>query len=154
MHNTNESHYFWSTKVRNRTNVRCHDGMMQVKIFWCTNTHFRISLSISCPKHSFNIVTWYGCLAQKEKNKLNRVVNLASKIVCKKQKPLSKIHDDFVCRKAKKIIADASHPLFSCFETMPSGRRYRAPSWKRQIYKRSFIPSAIQVLNSRKICLW
>ena len=102
---------------------------------------------------SFNIVTWYGCLAQKEKVRLNRVVNLASKVIGKKQQPLFKINDDFVCRKAKKIVSDASHPLFSCFESMPSGRRYRVPSWKRQIYKRSFIPSAIQVLNSKKINL-
>ena len=100
---------------------------------------------------SFNIVTWYGCLAQMKKNKLNRVVNLAGKVIGKKQEPLSKIHSDFISRKAKKIRSDSTHPLFLCFKPMPSGRRYRVPVWKRQIYKRSFIPSAIQILNSSKL---
>ena len=48
---------------------------------------------------SFNIVTWYGNLDQKDKNKLNRVVNLASKLTGKKQEALYEIYNDFVLRK-------------------------------------------------------
>ena len=101
----------------------------------------------------FNIVTWFGNLDQKDKNKLNRVVNISSKIIGKKKEPVAKIYNDFVVRKSKKIVSDPTHPLFHNFNHLPSGRRFRAPAWKRQIYKRSFIPTAIQILNSSNIKL-
>ena len=101
----------------------------------------------------FNIVTWFGNLDQKDKNKLNRVVNIAGKVIGKKQESMSNIYIDFVKRKAKKIINDSSHPLFSHFRQLPSGRRFRAPAWKRQLYKRSFVPTAINILNSSHIKL-
>ena len=102
---------------------------------------------------SFNIVTWYGNLDQKDKNKLNRIVNLASKLTGKKQEALYEIYNDFVLRKSKKIISDSAHPLFSDFQMMPSGRRFRVPAWKRQIFKRSFVPTAINILNTANIKL-
>ena len=97
---------------------------------------------------SFNLVTWYGNLDQKDKNKLNRVVNLANKVIGKLQTPLPEIYDDFVIKKTKSILNEPSHSLFKKFELMPSGRRYRTASWNRVIFKRSFIPTAINKLNS------
>ena len=41
-------------------------------------------------------------------------------------------------------------PLHSCFEIMPSGKRYRTPAFKRQLYNKSFIPFAVRFLNSQK----
>ena len=100
---------------------------------------------------TFNIVTWYGNLGVREKKKLNRIVNLASKIIGIQQQPLSHIYHDFVSRKVKKIVSDESHPLHNSFELMRSGRRFREPKWKRIVYKNSFVPSAVTILNSGKI---
>ena len=44
-----------------------------------------------------------------------------------------------------------THPLHSCYEILPSGKRYRTPAFKRQLYNKSFIPSAVGFLNSQKI---
>ena len=84
---------------------------------------------------SFNIVTWYGNLRVKEKARLNRVVNLASKVIGRKQKSLPDIYHQFVIKKAKKILLDNTHPMHDSFQFLRSGRRLRVPSWRRNLYR-------------------
>lgn len=100
---------------------------------------------------SFNIVTWFGNLGVRDRNRINRIVKGASKVIGKLQKPISEIYKDSVFNKAKKIIADDSHPMNSSFNLLPSGRRFRAPSWKRNLYGHSYVPNAIRILNSSKL---
>ena len=97
---------------------------------------------------SLNITTWYGNLSVKSKNKLSKIVNIAGKVISKSQKKLCNIFDSAVHRKAKHITADTSHPLHSEFELLLSGHRFRVPRTSQNIYKKSFIPHAIQVLNT------
>ena len=97
---------------------------------------------------SFNIVTWFGILGMREKAKLNRIVNLAGKVIGRKQKPLSQIYSQYIRKKSKKIISDAKHPMNNSFQFLRSGRRLRAPTWKRNLYRFSFVPSAVRILNS------
>ena len=52
-------------------------------------------------------------------------------------------------RKTARILDDAKHPLFSQFQKLRSGRRYKVPIARKNVYKKYFIPSAISVLNSR-----
>ena len=47
---------------------------------------------------SFNIVTWYGNLSVKNRARLARVVNTASKIIRAKQKQLCDLYHLSVCR--------------------------------------------------------
>ena len=101
---------------------------------------------------SFNIVTWYGNLGVRETARLNRVVNLASKLIGRKQKPLSQIYYQYAKKKAQKILSDRTHPLNESFQFLHSGRRLRVPSYNRHLYKLSFVPSAIKILNSGKLC--
>ena len=100
---------------------------------------------------TFNIISWYGNLTVKDKARLARIVKLACKIIGSKQKQLSELHHSFVARKAMKICKDQGHPLHASFELMPSGRRFRAPLTKRNLYKRSFLPSAVTILNSTTV---
>ena len=97
---------------------------------------------------SFNISVWFGHLSVKNRSKLSRVVNIASKIIGKSQDPLINIYNLNIKKKANTIVADQSHPLHACFEKLPSGRRFRVPRCKKNLYKKSFVPSAITVLNS------
>ena len=71
---------------------------------------------------SFNSVTLFGHIRVKDKTRLNRVVNVLSKIVGKKQKSLQEIHTNFVKRKASKILIDDTEPLNSSFIVLKSGR--------------------------------
>ncbi|KAK7916747.1 hypothetical protein WMY93_012508 [Mugilogobius chulae] len=79
-----------------------------------------------------------------------RIVNQASKITQTPQTSLSELYKRSVMRKATVIIEDASHPLHHHFSLLPSGRRYRVPLARRNIYKKSFIPTAITALNGTK----
>ena len=99
---------------------------------------------------SFNIVTWYGQIDVKDKARLNRIVNIASKVIGINQPSLSNIYHDFIKRKAHKILADDSHPMYNVFELLPSGVRYRSRVCKRNLHRFSFTPSAIRILNYDK----
>ena len=97
---------------------------------------------------SFNIVTWYGNLTMRNKLKLSSVINTASKVIGKQQIPLSVLYHNSMNRKTRSILNDSTHPLYRLFQKLPSGRRYRVPRARRNVYKHSFIPSAISILNN------
>lgn len=96
---------------------------------------------------SFNMIMWYGNLNIKGRNKLQKIVNMASKILGKPQKHLSCLYDELIRSKAVKIINDPSHPMYSEFELLPSGKRYRLPMTRKSLYKRSFVLEAVNVIN-------
>ena len=97
---------------------------------------------------TFNITVWYSNLSVANRNKLTRVVNMAGKIIGKKQNQLCDLYNIATRRKAKAIVSDTSHPLHLHFEKMPSGRRYRVPVIRNNLFKKSFVPSAITILNT------
>ena len=98
---------------------------------------------------TFSSISWFGNLSVKDKSKLIRVIKLAGKIIGSNQKQLSVLHQKYAKKIAIKILTDSSHPLSEFFQLLPSGRRFRAPLAKRNIYKRSFVPYAISILNGR-----
>ena len=82
-----------------------------------------------------------------ERNKLLKISHQAEKISGKKNPKISDIVHKATVRKAHVITKTPNHPLFSEFERLPSGRRYRAINRKKAKYMKSFVPSAIRVLN-------
>ena len=98
---------------------------------------------------TFNIVTWHGNLSVKNRAKLARIVNLASKVIGSKQRQLPELYYQAVKRKAVKIVSDNTHPLHESYEPLPSGRRFRVPLAKKNQYRLSFIPTSIRILNSQ-----
>ena len=95
---------------------------------------------------TYNIACWFGFISSKDKSKLIRIVRLAEKITGKNLISLTELYKQSTKRKAHKIVACDSHPLFNEFSLLPSGRRYRVPLAKKR-FKKSFIPSAIAILN-------
>ena len=65
------------------------------------------------------------------------------------QKTLDDLHSTAVHRKTH-ILDDDTHPLHSEFELLPLGRRYRVHMARKKIYKDSFIPNAISMVNKPK----
>ena len=94
---------------------------------------------------SFNIITWY--VSGKNKVKLARVVNTASKLIGNNQKQLSSIYKDALKRKSTQILYDPAHPLNQAFQKLPSGRHLKVPLAKKNLFKKSFVPTAI--LNAK-----
>ena len=101
----------------------------------------------------YAISVWFGNLTIKSKSEINRLAQTAMKVMGVREHPtLKAIFEESVIRKAKKIVADPSHVLYSEYELLPSGRRYRVPvkNKKRYLnrYKFSFIPLSVNLLNS------
>ncbi len=92
-----------------------------------------------------------GKATVKWRNKLQKIVNMASKILGKPQKQLSSLYDELIRSKAEKIISDSSHPLYSEFELLPSGKRYRLPMVRKSLYKKSFVPEAVNAINKTRM---
>ena len=84
----------------------------------------------------------YVDVSAKNKIKLARVVNTASKVIGNEQKHLSSIYNAALKRKARQILYDPTHPLNDAFQKLPSGRRLKVPLAKKNLFKKSFIPSA------------
>ena len=99
---------------------------------------------------SFNIVTWYGNVNMKNRAKLARIVNIATKLIGREQNQLSHVYNVALKRKAIKIFHDDTHPLNAAFHIiLPSGRHLTVPLARKNLWKKSLIPSAILMLNSR-----
>ena len=86
----------------------------------------------------------------KGKAKLARIVGMAGKIIGTKQDPLSDLYLTAVERKIAWIVDENKARTPSClFQKLASGRRYKVPMTRKNVYKISFIPSAASALNSR-----
>ena len=87
-------------------------------------------------------------VAVRNKARLSRVVNTASKVTGCSQIPLADVYAKAMKRKTSQIIAVSAHPLHPLIRRLPSGRRFRVPLAQKNSYKKPFIPSAIKVLNA------
>ena len=97
---------------------------------------------------TFSFICWYNGLTLKDKNSLNGIVKVCSKIIGVRQRDLGSLWEKQVAQKARKILVQPEHILASEFSLMPSGRRYTVPPRKTNRYAKSFIPSAISLLNA------
>lgn len=96
---------------------------------------------------TFSFICWHGSLSVKQKNRLQGIVKVCSKIA---GTSLNDLHDLYKVRslkKARSIVADPSHPLWCDFMLLPSGRRYKLPLCNTNRFKKSFIPAAISLVN-------
>ena len=96
---------------------------------------------------TFSFICWFGNLTVKNKNVLDRVVNVCGKIVGERQDSLKELYERRVERKGMEIANDRSHVLASQYERLPSGRRYRFPKVRTVRTRTSFIPKSIELLN-------
>ena len=72
---------------------------------------------------------------EKNKVKLARVVNTASKLIG--------IYKDALKMKSTQILYDPAHHLNQAFQKLPSGRRLKVPLANKNLFIKSFVPSAI-----------
>ena len=119
---------------------------------------FKVSKTILCTVYrsyiesliTFSFICWFNGLSVKDRNCLNNIVKICSKITGVKQSDLNTLWQRRVVQKARCLIDQPDHILSSNFALMPSGRRYRAPLCSTNRYSKSFIPSAIRLLNADK----
>jgi hypothetical protein len=96
---------------------------------------------------TYNFVTWFSSCTVEDKNRLERIVKQAEKVTGIKLPSMDSLFVNRTRRKAGRIMKDPAHPLYGHFETLPSGRRFRAARARTQRFAKSYIPSAIRILN-------
>ena len=96
---------------------------------------------------SFAFICWYHNLSVKNRNELQRIVKICSKIIGEKQRDLTSFCEKQLVRKAITILTDSTHVLFPEFQSLPSGRRFQCPNSKTNRKRNSFVPTAIRLLN-------
>ena len=86
---------------------------------------------------------WFGNVSQKDKNKLQCVVNISNKITGFKQSSFTALYEKQVLYKANKIINDNTHILYNEYVLLPSPRRFRTITSKTNRKRDSFIPMSV-----------
>ena len=97
---------------------------------------------------SFCCVCWFNSLSQFNSKKLQRITKRASRIIGADVKGMREIMNDCIISQINKIICDPNHPLHPHIIQNHSGR-IRQLRLKTNRFKDSFLPSAIQLFNSR-----
>lgn len=99
---------------------------------------------------TFSAICWYAFLNVKSKNAISKIIKVCSNITGVQQKSMTALYEEQVIRKAECILENYSHPLHKEFQFLPSGSRFKCPLARTNRYKNSFLPSAIQLLNSTR----
>ena len=101
---------------------------------------------------TFLTTVLFGSITVKEKLRLNRVINTASKIIDRSLPSLESLYQQCLIRRAGLISEDPSHPAHDLFEPLPSSHRFRSIKTRTSMSSRfsnSFYPIAIQALSKQ-----
>jgi len=97
---------------------------------------------------TFSFICWFQNLQIQDRNCLNSIVNISSKIIGIKQRDLNSFYQQQLIRKLESIVSIEDHALINEFNLLKSGRRYRMPCCKTNRHLKSFVPSAVKAFNS------
>ncbi len=107
----------------------------------------RVYISLIERVLGYDISAWFGRIISVNKLKLKMITRMASKIIEIKQKSIDQLYDMAVRMKALAISGDTTHTQIYAFELLASGRHYRTLKAIQVIYKQTFAPYAINLLN-------
>nr|XP_061830063.1 uncharacterized protein LOC133615463 [Nerophis lumbriciformis] len=96
---------------------------------------------------TYCITVWYGSCTAADRERLQRVVKTAQKIIGRPLPSLMDIYTSRCLNRASAIIKDSTHPRSDLFHLLPSGKRYRCIKTKTNRLKNSFFPRAITTLT-------
>ncbi len=98
----------------------------------------------------YGISAWFGNLSVHLKAQITRLTQRAMKIMGVKQHPTPQaLFEETVTRQAQKIISYTTHVLYSEYQLLPSGRRFRVPKCRLNHFKNSFVRLSIKALNDK-----
>ena len=100
---------------------------------------------------SFGITCWGGNMTETDKQRVNKQIRRAGRIVGREQDDLETMYSRQLTKKLTSVLADSTHPLYPEFDSRRVERsgRFRAPAGRTDRYRHSFIPTAIQAHNKQ-----
>ena len=99
----------------------------------------------------FSFICWFGNVSPKDKNNLQRVVNVTSKVTNVTPSTLTALYEKQVVNKATRILADDTHILHGEYILLPSSRRLRTITRKTNRKRLSFVPMSMRLLNDKSL---
>lgn len=90
---------------------------------------------------TFSFICWLNELSVKDRNSLNGIVKVCSKISGAQQRDLCSLWEKQVAQKAKRIISQSDHVLSSEFTVMPSVTHYNVRPRRANCYTK--VPSVL-----------
>ena len=97
---------------------------------------------------TFAFICWFGSINLKNRNRLQGIVRVCSKIVGAPLKDISLLYKTRALNKARLVLTDPSHPLAPEFKLLPSRRRFHVPRCRTNRFKNTWVPVAIGLLNN------
>lgn len=94
-----------------------------------------------------SLASWFRNLTLRERSSLNQIIKWSGRLIGEPQLCLESLYTRQLQRLASSISSDASHPLASEFQLLPSGRRLIVPRTLTTRYRNSFVPAAVSLLN-------
>uniref|UniRef100_A0AAQ4QMI9 Alkylated DNA repair protein AlkB homologue 8 N-terminal domain-containing protein n=1 Tax=Gasterosteus aculeatus aculeatus TaxID=481459 RepID=A0AAQ4QMI9_GASAC len=94
-----------------------------------------------------SITVWYAAATAKDKGRLQRVIRSAERAIGCNLPSLQDLFASRSLKRAKKMVADPSHPGQKLFVPLPSGRRLRSIRTTTSRHTNSFFPSAVGLIN-------
>ena len=91
----------------------------------------------------FSMTVWFSSASKRDKDRLERVVRSAARIIGHDLPSLDSLYHLRLSRRATNISRDTSHPANHLFELLPSGRRFRALKARTSRFRHSFFPEAV-----------
>ena len=95
----------------------------------------------------FGLIIWYSSASVMDKKQVDKIRKVAQKIIGSPVTTLNDIYDTKIMCKVKSVINDTSHPLYSCYQWLPSGKRLRSVTCKTKRHAESFVPKSVMILN-------
>ena len=97
---------------------------------------------------SFGLVCVFGSMRKQDQDKLQRIIKTASRIIGCNQTSATQLFQEIVMHKAESILADTTHPLHNRFQLSKRGNgRLIQRKIRTTRFSRSFVPSAIRIVN-------
>ena len=89
---------------------------------------------------TFGLACWKGNFLKHDRDKLNRIIKIASVVIGKEQEDIGTIHEHRVLSKIKKILNDKTHPFYPIYiqQRIERSGRFRLPRTRTNRNMRSF----------------
>ena len=94
----------------------------------------------------FNSIVWFAGCRKGDLTKLDKIAKQAERVTGARR-DLCEECIKRITQKAKDILANGDHPLFSFYEFLRSGRRLRSLRCRTHRFKNTFLPYSIRAYN-------
>uniref|UniRef100_A0AAX7T1V1 Alkylated DNA repair protein AlkB homologue 8 N-terminal domain-containing protein n=1 Tax=Astatotilapia calliptera TaxID=8154 RepID=A0AAX7T1V1_ASTCA len=96
---------------------------------------------------TYCIGVWFSSCTTAHRKALQRVINMAQKIIGHPLPSLKDLYSTRCLKRARSILRDCTHPGHRVFKLLPSGRRFRLLRSRTNRLKDSFYNRAIALIN-------